>query len=268
MDSRRFILRNLTSLTKFEPTAPRKFYYVNTLTKNETITELIDLVKQKTEFVVETKYDKINGCPKLIQILFGHKFVLHTILVETLYLPEIDHCLHHQLKRLFSVILSQSNEIQSWDDIKSDLYHFLKCSLFTKHQVEKLQAVSIKEKFGRWFEEKCINMKVYGARSEEWSIEEAFAFLFQQYFDTSVSDCRDWNVGLFAYLHTNCEPHPNRHNQDVINLLNDNKRRLILRQYAIHECTAVRKIASVLQNSWTRKNAENYLIKYYGKFSW
>ena len=249
MNSRKNILRNLTTLPKFEPMAPRKFYYLNTLTKYETMTELIHLVKQTNEFVIETKYDRISGCPKLIQILFGHKFILHTILVETLYLSEYDECLHHQMQCLFSFILSPSNEIQSWNDVKSDLYHFLDCSLFAMRQIENLQAISIKEKFKTWLEEKCTNMKVHDKLSRDWSIEEALAFLFQKYFDTSISHCRDWNIGLFAHFYTECEPNPARHSADVINLLKDNKRRFILRQYAIHECSAVRRIASVLQNS-------------------
>ncbi|UJR18791.1 hypothetical protein I4U23_005697 [Adineta vaga] len=264
MNTRSNILRNITTLTKFEPMTPRKIYYINSLTKYETIIELINLVKQKTQFVVETKYNEINQCPTLIQILFAHKLVLHIILVETLYLPELDSCLHHQIQYFFSFILSPSNEIQSWNHIKSDLKCFLNCSLFTKCKIKKLQAISIKHKFEAWFEEKFTDIKLYYIPSGNWPFEEAFGFLFQQYFDTSLSKSFDWNIGLFAHFKTECDPDCVRRNPNVVNLLKNNKRRLILSNYAIHECIAVKKIAGVLQYSWTRKHAENHLIKYYG----
>ena len=79
MNARQNILKNIKTLTKFEPMSPRKIYYVNCLTKHNIMTELIQLVSQKKQFVIETKYDRINGCPKLIQILFAHKFILHII---------------------------------------------------------------------------------------------------------------------------------------------------------------------------------------------
>ncbi|CAF0931879.1 unnamed protein product [Adineta ricciae] len=265
MNTRRHILRNLTTLAKFEPMSPRKIYYINCFTRYDILGELINLVKQKMEFVLETKYDKINGCPKLIQVLFVHKLVLHIILVETLYLPELDFCLHHQIRCLFSVILLPSNEIQSWNDIKSDLRYFLNCSLFTRCQIEKLQVTNIKQKFEAWFEEKFIDIRL-SAPSDGWMLEEAVGFLFRQYFDTTLSHSRDWNIGLFAHFNTECDPKYVGLSPDVICLLKNNKRRSVLCQHVIHECIAVRKITAVLQNNCTRKHAENHLIKYYGKF--
>ena len=263
MNSKRSIRRNITTLTKFEPMSPKKIHYINTLTKYNTMTELINLVKQKKQFVIETKYDEINGCPKLIHILFAHKFVLHIILVETLYLPEIDFCLHHQIQCLFSFILSESNEIQSWNDIKSDLLYFLDCSLFTRRQIQNIQAISIQHKFQAWFREKFSNIKLNYIPSNNWTIENAIAFLFQQYFDTSLSNSRDWNIGLFAHFDTDYDPNPVLADRCVLNLLKDNKRRSVLGKYAIHECMAVNKIAALLQNHWTRQHGESYLKKYY-----
>ncbi len=109
----------------------RKIYYVNYLTTYNTMIELINLVSEKKQFVIETKYDNMNGCPELIQILFAHKFKLHIIFVETLFLQDFDLFLHYQIASLFSIILSPSNEIQPWNDIKMELKFFLDCCIFS-----------------------------------------------------------------------------------------------------------------------------------------
>ena len=101
------------------------------------MTELIELISQKKEFVTETKYDDMNGCPKLIQVLFAHEFKLNNILVEVLYLPDFDSYLHHQIASLSSIILSPSNEIRSWNAFKLQLKVFLDCSIFSLDQIEK-----------------------------------------------------------------------------------------------------------------------------------
>jgi hypothetical protein len=227
------------------------------------MTELIKLVSQKKEFVIETKYDDVSGCPKLIQILFAHKFKLHIILVETLYLPEFDLCLHYQIESLFSIILSPSNEIRSWNDIKMELKFFLGCSIFSLSQIEKIHVVNMQHKFQVWFRKNFANIELNYVPSNNWTLEMAIAFLFQQYLDTSHSKSRDWNIGLFAQFDTDCDEGFIYSDPLIFNLLEDNRRRSILGKYAVQECMAVNKIAALLQNDWTRKHGENYLKKYY-----
>jgi hypothetical protein len=69
----------------------------------------------------------------------------------------------------------------------------------------------------------------------------AIAFLFQQYFDTSLSNSRDWNIGLFARFDLDCDEKVFRGKTTAVNLLQDNRRRTTLTKYAVHECSAVKK---------------------------
>jgi hypothetical protein len=262
MDKKENILENLKTLRKFEPMSPKKVYHVNTLTTYGTMAEILKLVSKKNQFVIETKYDDMNGCPKLIQILFSHRFILYIILVETLYLPEFDLCLHHQIKCLFSTILSPSNEIQSWKNIKIELKYFLDCNIFSWTQIENVQVVNIQRKFQEWFRKFFVNIQLNYVPSNSWTLEMAIAFLFQEQLDTSPAKSRNWNIGLFAHFNTNCNERLIA-DRFVLNILADNKSRSILGNYAIHECMAVNRIAALLQNDWTRKNGEKYLKKYY-----
>ena len=262
MNRKQNILRNISTLTKFEPMSPKKIHYVNCLTKHNIMTELIELVAQKNQFVIETKYDNVYGVPQLIQILFAHKLKLHIVLVETLYLPKSDSYLHNQIASLFSIILSPSNKIQSWNDIKTKLKLFLDFSIFKLDQIEKIDVVNIQHKFQEWFRKNFANIQLQHAPSDNWSLEDAIAFSFQQYFNQYLSCSYQWNVGLFARFDTNCNEKLIK-DRLVLNLLSDNRRRHNLTQYAVHECMAVNKIAAFLQNYWTRKHQENYLKKYY-----
>jgi hypothetical protein len=72
----------------------------------------------------------------------------------------------------------------------------------------------------------------------------------------------EWNIGLFAHFDTDCDEKLIR-DKRVLNLLADNRCRSILNKYAVHECMAVNKICTLLQNNWTRKHAENYLKEFY-----
>jgi hypothetical protein len=69
----------------------------------------------------------------------------------------------------------------------------------------------------------------------------AIALLFQQYFDTSPSNSRDWNIGLFARFDLDCDEKVFRGKTTAVNLLQDNRRRTTLTKYAVHECIAVKK---------------------------
>jgi hypothetical protein len=57
MNTTQNILQNLTSLTKFEPMSPKKIYYINRTTTYDTMKELIQLVRERRQFVIQTKYD-------------------------------------------------------------------------------------------------------------------------------------------------------------------------------------------------------------------
>lgn len=266
MNRKQNILKNIKHLIKFEPLSLNKIYYVNSLTTFNTMAELITLVSKKKQFVIETKYDDVSKCPKLIQILFVHRFKLHIVLVEALYLPNSGSCLHYQIEALFSIILLPCNIIQSWNDIKAELRSFLNCSIISLGQIEKLHVLNIQHKFQEWFQNNFANIELNYVPSNNWTLETAIAFLFQQYFDTSVSKSRDWNIGLFAKFDTHCDEKFMHSDSRIFNLLEDNRRRSILGKYAVHECMAVNKIAALLQNDWTQKHAENYLKKYYSTF--
>ncbi|CAF1461496.1 unnamed protein product [Adineta steineri] len=224
---------------------------------------LIRLVKEKNQFIIETKYDHIDKCPKLIQILFAHRFVLHIILVETLYLPDsADTILHNLIAHLFSVILSPINVIQSWNSIKNDLQLFVDFSIFSSSQIEQIHNVSIEEKFQLWFKKHFNTLQLNCIPSTNWSLQMAIAFSSLEYFDTFEAKSRDWNIGLFAQFEIIGDGKAINDTQAIV-LIADNKRRQTLSEYAIQEVMAINQIAALLQNSWTQANAENYLNEYY-----
>ena len=268
MSTIRNILQNITILPKFEPKSPKKIYHINCLTPYNTVTELIQLVSQASVFVIETKYDDMNGCPKLIQILFAHKCIYYIILVETLYLPSHDDSyLFYQIASLFSTILSPYNEIRSWKDLKSQLKYFLDCGLFSLHQIEEITVINVEHQFQEWFKKHFVNIELASVPTNTWTLEMSIAFLFQEYFSSHLSNSMDWNIGLFAQFDTDCDE-KFMYSSDpwIFNTLKDNKRRSVLTKYAIEECFAVDQIGEMLQNNWTRKNLENYLKKFYNDF--
>ena len=145
------ILRDLVHLPKFAPMTPEKVYYINHTTESNTMCKLINLANKKEEFIIQTKYYHVNKYPAIIQILFVYQMKLLFILIETIYLSWNNFPLLSQLQELFSVILSPSNVIQSWTDIKKELRGFLNLSLFEFAQIEKTRVINIKDQFQDWF---------------------------------------------------------------------------------------------------------------------
>lgn len=262
MTSKQNILQNIANLTKFAPMIFKQVHYVNCLTSYTAMGEIMQLLLNKTEFVIETKYDLRTGCPKLIQILFSHKLKLHIILVETLYLPDFDIILHNMIRELFAKVLSPSNEIRSWNNIKAELKLFLDCSLFSINQIENIHAVNVQQKFDEWFKKYFHSIKLNNVPSDNWTLDKAIAFLFQQCLDTSLSKSLDWNIGLFAKFDT-CFNEKSTTKKNLTNLIKDNERRTILSDFAINECLAVNKIAALVLYAWGRRQGEKIVKQYY-----
>ena len=264
MNTRQNILQDVTILPKYDSKQADKIYHVNTSTTYRTMGELHQLVSLKKEFVIETKYDNKTGCPKLLQIFFSHRFQVHFILVEVLYLPETDVILHNLIAAMFSTIFSPSNLIRSWNDLKSELKFFCDCNLFSLKQIERINLVNIQHKFQEWFQKNFANVELNNVPSNGWSLEMCMAFLFQQHFDTSLSKSLDWNIGLFARFHTNVGKEKFKHTDSTTyNLLKDNERRTALFEYILNECFAVNKIAAIFLIDANQKHVKNDLKKFY-----
>jgi hypothetical protein len=113
--------------------------------------------------------------------------------------------LHDQIISLFSIILSPSNHSESWNDIKTKLKLFLGCCIFQLHQIENIQAVSIQHKFQGWFRKNFTNIKLNYVPSDDWSLEMAITFLFQQHFDTDCGENLMMDVLLIYWKTTNVD---------------------------------------------------------------
>lgn len=166
---------------------------------------------------------------------------------------------------MFSIILSPSNIIQSWTDIKQELRLFTRSHFFNCQQIEKMQVINVKNKFQDWFRKTFANIELNYASFDNWQLDAAFAFIFQQNFDTTLSKSIDWNIGLFLQL--NPGGIERLRCKCITSLPPPNRYRTELSDYAIDESIAIRRIVAVFQNSFTLKHAENYLKKYYNILS-
>ncbi|CAF4375109.1 unnamed protein product [Rotaria sp. Silwood2] len=263
MDKQQNILQNLMNLPKFEPMTPKKTYYINRTTTYDTILKLIRLASKAKQFIIQTKYCHANKHPALITILLANEFQLHILLIETIYLTKADSILHNKIQQLFFIILSPSNVVHSWTDIKEELQSFLNSFLFTFHQIQNIRVTNIKDKFQHWFQNTFVNIELNNISLNDSTLEMAIAFMFQQYLDTTLSKSSDWNIGLFLELYPDHHEGLFHRGAYVCSLPKPNRYRALHIEYAIHECMAVNRIVRIFQNSWTRTHAENYLKNYY-----
>ena len=188
------------------------------------------------------------------------------IVVDSKHLPWLDLTLHAKVEPLFFVILSPSNEVQSWNDIKTDLKLFFDYALFKSayQKIERVRLVSIQRRFRQWLQEKLLDDQLSNASFKHWTLQIAIAFTFQEYLDTTLSKSYDWEIGLYLEFDPDYVEELINRNTIASKLKVGHQCRAIHRKYAVYECMAINKIAVLFQNEWTLKHTDNYLKKYYG----
>jgi len=286
MNTQPSILDSIKRFPTFEYKARIPVFYINQATPLDFINQLIHRVKNIKQFTIATKYDYTFNHPCLIQLCFSEDIKTYLILIEVRYLPSSTCILFQRIQFLLSIILSPSNLLQSWGDLKHELRHFLIHNLFSTQQIEQIQVVNVQQKFKRWFDKifdhttecyelydnmndnsNCICLhRPLKHTYDEWSLTMAIGFISQQYLDTSFVYSH-WSIGL------NFEgPVPSflqDHNYSSIyhafnlRIENAKRRRAILNEYVVKECLAIYKLASFLQNPLIRKHKEEYLKNYY-----
>ena len=232
------------------------------------------------QFILVTKYDFALNHPCLLQILFSQHSQTYIILIEPRYLPNNTCVLFQQIQFLLSIILSPSNLLQSWGEIKNELKYFSIHELFTLQQIERTQVVNIQQKFKRWFDtifahtddcdelydhlndySTCICVhRPLNHSYDEWSLDMAIAFVYEQYFDTSFTHS-NWNIGLYFHVQVpSSAEHLNHTDEEIfyLQLHCEKQCRYILNEYVVKECSAIKKLAAFLQNSLLRKHKETY----------
>ena len=140
---------------------------------------------------------------------------------------------------------------------------FLNSCLFDFHQIENIRVINIKDQFQDWFRKTFPDIKLNCFPLDDWTLETATAFIFQQYLDTTLSKSEDWNIGLFLELYPDELDGFFHRGTFVLSLPKPNRYRTMHNEYVILECMVLNKIVGVFQNSLTRKDTENYLKTYY-----
>jgi hypothetical protein len=286
MNTQPSILESMKRFPTFEYKAQTLVFYINQATPLDFINELIHRVKNIKQFTIATKYDYTLNHPCLIQICFSEHIKTYLILIEVRYLPSSTGILFQRIQFLLSIILSPSNLLQSWGDLKHELRHFLFHNLFSFQQIEQIQVVNVQQKFKRWFDKifdhttecyelydnmndnsNCICLhRPLKHTYDEWSLHMAIGFISQQYLDTSFI-YSNWNIGLYLQVHI--PSFQEDHNYNCINdafhlrIEYEKRCRSILNEYVVKECLAINKLASFLQNVLIRKHKEEYLKNYY-----
>lgn len=274
------IIHNTRQLPKYQPFTSKQIHFVNFTTTNEALDELIYFAKQVNYFVIETKYDyKLgydNESPALIQILFDYNMTFHVILVDAQYLIKYRdedeyysdwqyNSLQSQIQHLFSIILSSSNSIYSWTNIKSDLKWYLHLNFFTVEHIDKMIVYNIRELFEEWVLHDFTCHENKYKKTICWTLEMAAGFMFRKRLDTRISKCKLWGLGLFLQHDNNREDELLFQELFAGNVTLANEHRYVLTEFAVNECIAIHTIFSCLRDDSMKKKTFERMELLYGK---
>ena len=124
-------------------------------------------------------------------------------------------------------------------------------------------AISVKDKFEDWFRETFVNIELNNVSHNDWNLEMAIAFMFREHLDTSLLTSSDWNIGLFFQVYPDHHESLFYSSPGIISLPKPDPYRTMHIKYAVHECTAIKRLVSFFENPWTQKRVERFLKIYY-----
>lgn len=230
---------------KFTP-FPHHRYFINRLTEEKTLVELIKVVKISTIFLLDTEsvlvYRQQNR-PGLIQLqIIPPDTSPIVLIVEINHLPSTNSSSFQLIKQLFRIVLDSNNVIYTWGTT-NELYDFNQFELFNDQQIEMVDNRDLQNIFQRYWRtshrhqptqdctcEECIGKNP----NEKWSLQDAVAFQLKEWLDKRQT-CSSFDMGL--------DPKLKETDQNELEFLR------ILTDYAANDCLAMEKLMISIQEN-------------------
>ena len=260
-------------LPPYYPCNSYVIHFINSLTTEEELKILCNVIKSTTDIIFDTESDIHSHVPSLIQIVLvqEHSSIL---LVETAHLPNTSSSRFRQIQDLFFHLFRTETNLYSWGSLKDELARFQIYQLFSLPIPSRM--FDVQRIFTRWFNEyihvkyddknntidyndsivihaptldpglflppemmNCLKLK----NNQLWSLQDAIAYLFYKYL-SKRDTLRSWSIGLDKRLSS-------RNKNYSLNY----RKRLI--QYASYDCLSVMEIILFMY--------ENYLSDLHDK---
>ncbi|CAF3521680.1 unnamed protein product [Rotaria socialis] len=238
----------------FEP-LPYIPYFVNNITTEQTLHQLIQASSSSSEFTLDTEsinvYKKKNQ-PALIQIQVLLPYNLSLVMiVEMCHLPHHHTTRFTLIKQLFDIIFASNKTIYIWGS-KDELFPFIIFNLFSREQLQSITTINLQHQFKLFWnqhhrrhhhistssnilEDRCICETCIGKKpSEPWSLQDSTAYLLDEYLPKILTRAQ-FNIGL----------DPNLFNLDS----EEKQYRQQLTKYALNDCLSMQRILIHMKNT-------------------
>ncbi|CAF3395889.1 unnamed protein product [Rotaria sp. Silwood2] len=245
----------------YHPCKPYVIHFINSLTTEEELKILCNVIKCTTDFIFDTESDIHSHVPALIQILLVQQHSEHSVilLIETTHLPDISSSRFPEIQNLFYNLFRSATNLYSWGLLKDELTRFEIYQLYSLSIPSRI--FDVQRLFTRWFDE-CIHIKsddkdntinyddsiiihapaldpelflppemmnrLKVMNNQLWSLQDAIAYLFYKYL-SKRDTLRSWSIGLDKRLSS-------RNKNYSLNY----RKRLI--QYASYDCLSLMEI--------------------------
>ncbi|CAF1590643.1 unnamed protein product, partial [Didymodactylos carnosus] len=257
---------------------------------------MINMVREKKEFTVDTETDHCTEEPSLIQIqvvtMVGKE---HILLIETQQLPYFGSKEHQLIVELLSLIFNENRILYVWGDMYQELRKFLRYHLFTMAQLPVMY--NVQYEFKKWYNRQYPHTSQCQAQKDEED-ELLDSHLFR---NLLLSSTKAIDIRQTDYIGCTCEyrKHKNPGNtwslQDAVKIIlnqwMDKRFQLAkyscgldtrnfsykiyhafipslevkeaMTEYVIHDCFSVTKIMFTVKNNWTiQEVGQNYTQKW------
>ncbi|CAF3437656.1 unnamed protein product [Rotaria sp. Silwood2] len=107
----------------YHPCKPYVIHFINSLTTEEELKILCNVIKCTTDFIFDTESDIHSHVPALIQILLVQQHSEHSVilLIETTHLPDISSSRFPEIQNLFYHLFRSGTNLYSWGSLKDEL---------------------------------------------------------------------------------------------------------------------------------------------------
>lgn len=212
---------------EYQPTYSHSLFFINQCSTFEEIQYLIDYAEKTKQFSIDIEGDRFTNEPALIQIFFMK--AVHDkaplLLVETHHLPSQSSSTFVKIQQLFLRIFRLDTELYCWGNLYQELLPFARfniCSFPLLSTIYNTQ-ISFRSWYNSWLTNQTINYRNGEAanniimidtpydplyflpphiinelkinKNENWSIQDAIAYLFQEYLSKQYT-LQTWSCGL------------------------------------------------------------------------
>jgi hypothetical protein len=221
-------LRNLCKqgiLTPFKQPENYSRYFIHSRTDIFIMDKLIDEAKLTYHYSMDTEGDALTHGPATIQVEFirEHESPI-IIIIEANYLPPTNSPLFKKIQYLSSIIFTSNNTIYSWGPPQEELEKFIQFNLFNK----PIQIIEID-----------VQNKVNP--TEKCGLQDMVKSTFNQHLDKTAT-LAEWSCGIDLLLGTYIPEHVVGAER-TYRMKEEEKYRLILKEYAVNDVFAVTKLS-------------------------